>query len=207
TVTATAITVANGPDTKNGYTFLYVNIPLLVFAICIVGFGVWWRCIKNGGDAFNKADVCVVICLKSDITRCYTFSIFQCFVKNTVAITKLSLLFLYLDIFPQRKFRVICWAMIIQIAAGLVALSFTTIFQCTPYGQSGWNTLMDVVVLVLPIPVMLKLQMNRRAKISILTVFVLGAFVTVTSIERLISLNFNATFILDFTWATGTSVI
>lgn len=31
--------------------------------------------------------------------------------------------------------------------------------------------------------------------------------VTITSIERLISLNFNATFILDFTWATGTSVI
>jgi hypothetical protein len=34
---------------------------------------------------------------------------------------------------------------------------------------------MDVVVLVLPIPVILKLQMNRRAKISILAVFVLGA--------------------------------
>ncbi|ETR97642.1 hypothetical protein M419DRAFT_12444 [Trichoderma reesei RUT C-30] len=205
-MTATAISVPNGSDTKNGYTFLYVNIPLLVVAICIVGFRIWWRCIKNGGRTFNKAD---------------------CFVKNTVAITKLSFLFLYLDIFPQKKFRMICWAMIFQIAAGLVALSFTTIFQCTPvryswdktipgtcinikafwYGQSGWNTLMDVVVLVLPIPVILKLQMNRRAKISILAVFVLGAFVTITSIERLISLNFNATFILDFTWATGTSVI
>ena len=31
--------------------------------------------------------------------------------------------------------------------------------------------------------------------------------VCVTSIERLISLNFNATFAKDFTWATGTSVI
>ncbi|RFU73326.1 integral membrane [Trichoderma arundinaceum] len=66
---------------------------------------------------------------------------------------------------------------------------------------------MDVVVLILPIPVILKLQMNRRAKLSILAVFVLAAFVCITSIERLISLNFNATFILDFTWATGTSVI
>lgn len=34
---------------------------------------------------------------------------------------------------------------------------------------------MDVVVLVLPIPVILKLQMNRRAKFSVLAVFVLGA--------------------------------
>ncbi|PTB77132.1 hypothetical protein M440DRAFT_1401464 [Trichoderma longibrachiatum ATCC 18648] len=254
-MTATAITVPDGPDTKNGYTFLFVNIPLLVVAICIVGFRVWWRCIKNGGRTFNKADVCVLICLIFNIIqvscisvaivkwgfghhaafltaeqRYYSllyFFIFQCFVKNTVAITKLSFLFLYLDIFPQKKFRMICWAMILQIAAGLVALSFTTIFQCTPvqyswdktipgtcinikafwYGQSGWNTLMDLLVLVLPIPVILKLQMNRRAKISILAVFILGAFVTITSIERLISLNFNATFILDFTWATGTSVI
>ncbi|KAH0492027.1 hypothetical protein TgHK011_003424 [Trichoderma gracile] len=254
-MTATAITVPNGPDTKNGNTFLFVNIPLLVVAICIVAFRVWWRCIKNGGGTFNKADVCVAICLIFNIIqvscisvaivkwgfghhapfltaeqRYYSllyFFVFQCFVKNTVAITKLSFLFLYLDIFPQRKFRMICWAMVFQIGAGLVALSFTTIFQCTPvqyswdktisgtcinikafwYGQSGWNTLMDVVVLVLPIPVILKLQMNRRAKISILAVFVLGAFVTITSIERLISLNFNATFILDFTWATGTSVI
>jgi hypothetical protein len=34
---------------------------------------------------------------------------------------------------------------------------------------------MDVIVLILPIPVILKLQMNRRAKLSVLAVFVLGA--------------------------------
>lgn len=34
---------------------------------------------------------------------------------------------------------------------------------------------MDVVVLILPIPVILKLQMNRRAKLSVLAVFALGA--------------------------------
>ncbi|PON20313.1 integral membrane protein [Trichoderma gamsii] len=251
----TKVIVPNGPDTKNGNTFLYVNIPLLVIATGIVCFRVWWRCFKNGYGALNKADICVVICLIFNIIqvtcisiaivkwgfghhapflnaeqRYYSllyFFVFQCFVKDTVAITKLSFLFLYLDIFPQRKFRIICWVLIVHISAGIVALSFTTIFQCLPvqfswdktlagscinikafwYGQSGWNTLMDVIVLCLPIPVVLKLQMNRRAKISVLAVFVLGAFVCITSIERLISLNFNATFILDFTWATGTSVI
>lgn len=34
---------------------------------------------------------------------------------------------------------------------------------------------MDVVVLVLPIPVIVKLQMNRRAKLGLLAVFILGA--------------------------------
>jgi hypothetical protein len=62
-MTTTASAVPNGPDTKNGYTFIYVNIPLLVIATLIVGFRVWWRCIKIGGGALNKADICVVICL------------------------------------------------------------------------------------------------------------------------------------------------
>lgn len=33
---------------------------------------------------------------------------------------------------------------------------------------------MDVIVLVLPIPVIIKLQMNRRAKLGLLAVFILG---------------------------------
>ncbi|OBT58914.1 hypothetical protein VE04_00582 [Pseudogymnoascus sp. 24MN13] len=247
--------VPSGPDTKNGNTFVYLNIPLLFLSAIIVGYRVWWRCIRNGSGALNKADICVIICLIFNIIQvaCISsailnwgfghhapylsaeqrynslllFFVFQCFVKNTVAITKLSFLFLYLDIFPQRNFRIICWALIVHISAAIVALSFTTIFQCTPvkyswdktvpgscinikafwYGQSGWNTLMDVIVLILPIPVIVKLQMNRRAKLGLLAVFILGTFVCITSIERLISLNFNATFAKDFTWATGTSVI
>lgn len=57
------VIIPNGPDTKEGHTFVYVNIPLLSIATIIVGFRVWWRCIKNGGGALNKADICVVICL------------------------------------------------------------------------------------------------------------------------------------------------
>jgi hypothetical protein len=34
---------------------------------------------------------------------------------------------------------------------------------------------MDIVVLVMPIPVILKLQMNRRAKLGLMAVFLLGA--------------------------------
>lgn len=109
----------------------------------------------------------------------------------------------------------------------MIALNVTTILQCQPvpfswdktlhghcinikafwYAQSGWNTLMDVIVLLLPVPLVVKLQMNRRGKLGLLFVFLLGAFVCITSIERMISLNFNATFAKDFTWATGSSVI
>ena len=60
--TALPTAVPNGPETKNGYTFVYLNIPLMVISAVIVGFRVWWRCIRNGG-ALNKADICVLICL------------------------------------------------------------------------------------------------------------------------------------------------
>ncbi|KAJ3496443.1 hypothetical protein NLG97_g2663 [Lecanicillium saksenae] len=250
-----ALHIPNTSDTKEGWNFLYANIPLLIFCAIVVAFRVWWRCIKHNAGTLNRADVCVVIglifnviqvaCVSTAIVRwgfghhapylsaeerynsLLYFFIFQCFVKNTVGISKLSFLFLYLDIFPQERFRYICWGLIIHIGLGLVALNITTILQCQPvpfswdktlhghcinikafwYAQSGWNTLMDVIVLLLPVPLVVKLQMNRRGKFGLLVVFVLGAFVCITSIERMISLNFNATFARDFTWATGTSVI
>ncbi|RFU26142.1 hypothetical protein B7463_g10198, partial [Scytalidium lignicola] len=167
---ALATSLPSGPDTKDGYTFLYVNIPLLVLATVIVGFRVWWRCVRNGGGALNKADICVVICLVFNVIQLACISSVKYSWDKTI---------------PGKCINI----------------------KAFWYGQSGWNTFMDVVVLVLPIPVIMKLQMNRRAKLGLLAVFILGMFVCVTSIERLISLNFNATFAEDFTWATGTSVI
>ncbi|TQV97232.1 integral membrane protein [Cordyceps javanica] len=253
--TSEGLHIPNTPDTKEGWNFLYANIPLLVLSAGVVAFRVWWRCIKHNAGTLNRADICVVIglvfnviqvaCVSTAIVQwgfghhapyltpeqrynsLFYFFIFQCFVKNTVGISKLSFLFLYLDIFPQHRFRIICWGLIIHICLGLLALNITTILQCRPipfswdktlhgkcinikafwYAQSGWNTFMDVVVLLLPVPLVVKLQMNRRSKFGLLIVFILGTFVCITSIERMISLNFNATFAKDFTWATGTSVI
>lgn len=66
------------------------------------------------------------------------FFVFQCFVKNTVAITKLSVLFVYLDIFPQRRFRILCWLLIAQICVGMIILTITTFLQCRPI-QFSWD--------------------------------------------------------------------
>jgi hypothetical protein len=66
------------------------------------------------------------------------FFVFQCFVKNTVGISKLSLLFLYLDIFPQKKFRIMCWTLIVHISLALIALNIVTILQCQPI-QHSWD--------------------------------------------------------------------
>ena len=69
---ATEPVIPNTPDTMQGYNFVYANIPLLVFCAGIVGFRVWWRCIKHNGGALNRADICVVIALvRSSLFRQY----------------------------------------------------------------------------------------------------------------------------------------
>jgi hypothetical protein len=108
----------------------------------------------------------------------------------------MSFVFLYLDIFPTPKFKMICHIVNASIVAAMIAFVGTTIFQCTPipffwdrtiagghcidtaafwYGHAGWNTAVDLLVLVLPLPVIRSLQMGQNQKIALLGVFGLGA--------------------------------
>lgn len=64
------------------------------------------------------------------------------------------------------------WALLRDM---LLTMLYSINIKAFWYAQSGWNTLMDVIVLVLPIPLIMKLQMNRRAKLGLLVVFILGA--------------------------------
>jgi hypothetical protein len=43
----------------------------------------------------------------------------------------------------------------------------------------------DIVIIVLPIPMVIRLQMNNRKKVGLLALFLLGVFTTVCSIMRL----------------------
>ncbi len=54
---------------------------------------------------------------------------------------------------------------------------------------------MDVIVLILPVPLVMKLQMNRRGKLGLLVVFVLGTLsVTPPSYKNFRSLTIPAAF-------------
>jgi len=113
-----------------------------------------------------------------------------------IGFTKISFVYLYMDLFPLPKFKMICHGVNISIVAAVIAFVIVTIFQCTPvdyfwnrkipgghcvntpaywYGNAAWNTIFDIVVLVLPIPVIRSLQMGRNQKIAVLGVFGLGA--------------------------------
>lgn len=112
-------------------------------------------------------------------------------------------------IFPNRPFRIAVYATIAFVSISTIVIIFLQIFQCMPidYNWLGWkgtygdhwclnvNTLtftaatfsivQDIIILVLPIPLVLKLNASWRKRAEIILMFSLGAFILMTSAIRL----------------------
>ncbi|KAF6805343.1 integral membrane protein [Colletotrichum musicola] len=128
----------------------------------------------------------------------------------TVILAKLSLLFLYLRLSPDRSFRIIVMSLIGIVIAYSVSYQLLSLFGCRPV-YASWdaealktatcvdketvymvlsiaNIIMDVVILVLPMRIVIPLQMARRQKASVILLFATGAFVCAAAIKRTIIL-------------------
>jgi len=128
-----------------------------------------------------------------------------------IALIKASILFFFLKIFPDRRFRQCLW--IVQVLNLLICLAFVGVGfgQCRPFSYfwTGWdgehegscldatvtglahvalNIALDIIMLVLPVTQIYKLQMNRRKKIGVMAMFQAGIFLTIASILRIKSL-------------------
>lgn len=64
------------------------------------------------------------------------------------------------------------------------------------------NMIVDVFILVVPIPLIMQLQMNTRKKVSVSGIMLLGSFICVASIIRIHYL-FILTTSLDVSWTLG----
>ena len=116
---------------------------------------------------------------------------------GSLTMIKLSILFFYLRIFPQRAFRRMVYAIMAGNALYGTVFIFLSILQCTPVSGAwtnwegsvqakcmdanalGWasaavNIFFDAAILILPVPELLKLAMPWKRKVRILLVFGLG---------------------------------
>ncbi|KAI9688303.1 MAG: hypothetical protein M1820_010285 [Bogoriella megaspora] len=132
---------------------------------------------------------------------------------------KWSLLFFYVKLFPLKKLRIACWIVGVYLAVWFIVFEFLTAFQCSP-ANYAWlrlverghcynitklyiacsvlNILSNIVTLLLPMPIIWKLQINTHKKVALSIAFTIGGFVCIVSIIRLQLL---ATFDpLDLTW-------
>ncbi|KAL4939189.1 hypothetical protein BDV06DRAFT_225270 [Aspergillus oleicola] len=124
----------------------------------------------------------------------------------SLSCTKISILFLYLRIFPVRWLIVSSWATISVIVMWAIATILAGCFICRPF-EYNWNKTIlggtcgnqvtsftvtgvinlvtDVIVLVLPMPSLYKLQMATYKKVTLIAVFGLGFVTCVISVLRI----------------------
>ncbi|KAJ0104205.1 CFEM domain-containing protein [Diaporthe amygdali] len=136
------------------------------------------------------------------------FFVFEVLYTLTLGLIKTSILFLYLRLFPEPKFRRIVWAT--QAFNFLMVGSFimADFFQCQPisyfweswdgehsghcfninalaWAHSALNIALDFWMLYLPATQIWSLQMKLKKKLGVILMFGIGIFLTLTSIIRI----------------------
>lgn len=130
--------------------------------------------------------------LKTDNKQLYFLS--QIFWAIAVTFIRSSIILLYIRIFPARSFRFTCYAVLTINAAFCIGVVFTDCLICIPFScrwdsegcsQCGneilfslftaiFNLLLDITVVVLPMPLLGRLQMAVSKKIVLGGMFGLG---------------------------------
>jgi hypothetical protein len=112
-----------------------------------------------------------------------------------IAFTKLSIMVLYLRIFPDNTLRKIIYATSAFTIAFCIASVFATIFQCSPiraawdfdikgskcydytnflYASAGINVATDVLICTMPLRHFWRLKLPKKQKLILCVLFVVG---------------------------------
>ncbi|KAH8819336.1 hypothetical protein F5884DRAFT_717660 [Xylogone sp. PMI_703] len=123
-----------------------------------------------------------------------------------ITAAKLSLLIFYIRLSPVQLYRFAVYFGIFFIAGSNIGLAFATAFPCKPL-ELAWNPLIlgtcidrpatykatailglmvDIYIIILPIPTVINLQIPRRQKIGLIALFTVGLCTIATSILRLV---------------------
>ncbi|KAL4765909.1 uncharacterized protein BDW70DRAFT_155561 [Aspergillus foveolatus] len=126
----------------------------------------------------------------------------------TVTPIKLSMCFLYRRIFPVQILRQVIYAIIAICLAWFVAAIISSFLYCMPIRYFWDKTvdghcfnfsvyflvielvdmLIDLAIIGLPIPTVLRLHMSLRKRIAVASIFLLSAFILVTGTIRIVYL-------------------
>lgn len=122
------------------------------------------------------------------------FYILQLGYVSTLPTVKISVLFFYHRIFPQKRFRMATYSMGLCLVLFLLSSWLVVSLQCLPI-YSFWrpkvphscihqvkyyvahgclNFIMDLAVVLMPIPYLLKLHLPRHQKVGLVILFLLG---------------------------------
>ncbi|KAL2062174.1 hypothetical protein VTL71DRAFT_6440 [Oculimacula yallundae] len=126
-----------------------------------------------------------------------------------LGLCKISMLTFYLRIFPSYKFRITCYILLAWVTLYTIVIMLLSLLQCIPisinyfgwgkdggrdgcldlnaqaYASASTNITTDVIILLLPIPWLVRLRVSLKKKMHVLFMFSLGFFICVCSIIRI----------------------
>ncbi len=123
----------------------------------------------------------------------------------SISLTKVSILFFYFRLFPQKLYRTFLWAMMAFVFLTGFACSVAGIFQCNPihkawdtdvpgtcfdrpalfFANASLNIFQDFVIYLLPSPMLWNIQIPVRQRLALIGIFVVGGFVCIAGIIRI----------------------
>ncbi|KAM0475911.1 hypothetical protein ACHAPX_006793 [Trichoderma viride] len=198
------------------YNFGVDDIVIIISLLFSVVLSAAVQVAIGNGYGMHKADLTAI----ELETALRWFFIAQTPYKVTICLSKVATILLYLRIFVTQKFQIAAYTVMGIIIAWSIGAVASTIFQCVPVA-GAWNKkldatcintdifwiayavmniLTDVMVLALPIAPIMALQLSTRNKLMICAIFLMGGFVTVTSILRAASVKNSLANKSDTTW-------
>ncbi|RDW60455.1 CFEM domain-containing protein [Aspergillus mulundensis] len=196
-------------DKRLGWDDLLIFVALL-FAAAISGIGIKLKDTGLGKDIWAVPFDDIRKTLK-------LFFIEEELYGACIAIVKCSMLMLYLRLFPNRGLRIAVYiTLTVTIMWGLGAV-FVLLGSCQPISHywNEWdgehegkcisqndillahsiiNILLDVVITIMPLPIVVKLHMPLGKRLGVMLMFGVGIVVTIISIMRLVkTVGFNST--------------
>ncbi|PLB52725.1 hypothetical protein P170DRAFT_454011 [Aspergillus steynii IBT 23096] len=120
-------------------------------------------------------------------------------------LTKISMILLYRRLFPTRGYQIILLIALICVVLSGLWMILSAIFFCIPV-HAFWDPaapqnclpktavwclnaaiqiVSDLIIVILPMPVLTHLRLPKRQKLVLIVVFALGLFVCATSVVRL----------------------
>ncbi|KAI4131704.1 MAG: hypothetical protein LQ338_001105 [Usnochroma carphineum] len=160
---------------------------------------------------------------RSDLMYILKVAYIACITGPLVMLSvKASLLLLYLRISPCVIFRRCVKSLLVFFTIDAVAWSVLASFQCLPIDHSWkwtkpghcmnreflykaqglWSLTEDIIIIILPIPTILKLQMHWRRRVLLILVFAFGLVPCGAVIARVIPSAPPEVFTSDFTWCS-----
>ncbi|EKG12360.1 hypothetical protein MPH_10477 [Macrophomina phaseolina MS6] len=122
---------------------------------------------------------------------------------------KFSILFFYCAICDQKWFRTVIYSMMAIVGSFTIAMTFVNAFECPNpsdaftveiimaglgscrdlhsmyFAQAGFNIASDVVIMLIPVPLLLRLQMSKARRIALFGIFSVSFVAVLASILRL----------------------